>query len=187
MTAKGVETDLEKLEAVGSFPVPVDVKSLFIPGSRLIRIIICQGRRVSARPVWGPECQTAFEALKQLLTCSPVLAFPDFSKGFILETDASGTGLGAVLAQEQPDNTVRPITYASRSLLKHEHNYGIMELEGLGVVWTMKHFRPYLYGHLCVVYTDHQALKSLQNTSQPSGKLAQWGMALQEMDLTILR
>ena len=135
--------------------------------------------------VWGPECQTAFEDLKQLLTSSPVLAFLDFSKGFVLKTDASGAGLGAALAQEQPDHTVRPIAYASRSLLKHECNYGITELEGLEVVWAVKHFRPYLYGHSCVMYTDHQALKSLLNTPQPSGKLAQWGMALQEMDLTI--
>ena len=61
-----------------------------------------------------------------------------------------------------------------------------MELEGLGVVWAVKHYRPYLYGHHCVVYTDHEALKSLLNTPQPSGKLARWGLSLQEMDLEIL-
>ena len=53
------------------------------------------------------------------------------------------------------------------------------------MVWAVKHFRPYLYGNPCLVYTDHQALKSLLNTPQPSGKLARWGLALQEMDLTI--
>ena len=90
-----------------------------------------------------------------------------------------------MLAQEQPDYSVRPIAYASRTLLKHERSYGITELEGLGVVWTVKHFRAYLYGHPCIVYTDHEALKSLLNTQQPSEKLARWGMALQEMDLTI--
>ena len=52
-------------------------------------------------------------------------------------------------------------------------------------MWAAKHFRPYLYGHPCTEYTDHEALKSLLNTPQPSGKLARWGMALQEMDLTI--
>ena len=59
------------------------------------------------------------------------------------------------------------------------------ELEGLGVVWAVKHFRPYLYGQKCPVYTDHQALKSLLNTPQPSGKLARCCMALQELDLSI--
>ena len=81
---------------------------------------------------------------------------------------------------------MRPIAYASRSLQKHERNYGITELEGLGVVWAVRHFRTYLYGHHCTVYTDHEALKSLLNTPQPSSKLARWGMALQEMDLTIV-
>lgn len=126
------------------------------------------------------QCQQAFDRLKELLIQSPVLCFPDFSRPFVLETDASGTGLGAVLAQEQTDGTIHPIAYASRSLQKHEQNYGITELEGLGVVWVVKHFRVYLYGHKCTVVTDHEALKSLLNTPQPSGKLARWGMALQD-------
>lgn len=63
--------------------------------------------------------------------------------------------LGAVLAQRQSDGTVRPIAYTSRSLQAHEKNYGVTELEGLGVVWAVKHFRAYLYGHHCDVYTDH--------------------------------
>ena len=80
---------------------------------------------------------------------------------------------------------MKPIAFASRTLQKHEKNYGITELEGLGVVWAVKHFQPYIYGHHCIVYTDHEALKSLLNTPQPSGKLARWGLALQEMDLEI--
>ena len=84
--------------------------------------------------------KSAFVELKRLLTHSPVLSFPDFAEPFILETDASGAGLGAVLAQKQEDGTVRPIAYASRSLQPHEKNYGITELEGLGVVWAVKHF-----------------------------------------------
>ena len=69
---------------------------------------------------------------------------------------------------------MRPISYASRTLQAHEKNYGISELEALGVVWAIKHFRPYIYGHHCVVFTDHVALKALLNTPQPSGKLARW-------------
>ena len=180
-----------------AYPVPNDVKSLrsflglasyyrrFVPGFAKVAGPLHALTKKDSPFIWGPECQAAFAELKQLLTSSPVLAFPDFTRGFILETDASGAGLGAVLAQEQSDGSVRPIAYASRSLLKHERNYGVTELEGLGVVWAAKHFRPYLYGNACVVYTDHQALKSLLNTPQPSGKLARWGMALQELDLTI--
>ena len=59
------------------------------------------------------------------------------------------------------------------------------ELEALGVVCAVKHFKHYLYGHHCDVFTDHEALKSLLNTPHPSGKLARWGLALQEVDLSI--
>ena len=58
-------------------------------------------------------------------------------------------------------------------------------MQGLGVLGAVKHFRCYLYGHHCTVFTDHEALRSLLHTPHPSGKLARWGMALQELDLTI--
>ena len=134
---------------------------------------------------WSPACEEAFQALKQRLVEAPVLAFPCFERGFLLDTDASGMGLGAVLAQVQDDGTVRPVAYASRTLQPHERNYSATEMEALGVVWAVRHFRHYIYGHHCDVFTDHEALKSLLNTPHPSGKLARWGLALQEMDLTI--
>ena len=58
-------------------------------------------------------------------------------------------------------------------------------MEALAVVWNVKHFRSYLYGHHCDIYTDHSALKALLNMLHPSGKLAHWGMAIQELDLMI--
>ena len=136
--------------------------------------------------VWSPQCQEAFEHLKCLLTTATLLVFPNFSVPFLLETDASIQGLGAVLAQRQEGGEIKPVAYASRSLQKHKKNYGITELEGLGAVWAIKHFRPYLYGHHTDLYTDHEALKSLLNTPQPSGKLARWGLAIQELDVNIL-
>ena len=83
--------------------------------------------------VWNTECGNVFNRLKSLLTSAPPLVFPDFEKEFILEIDASGVGLGAVLAQEQDTGTRAPITYASRTLQKHKKNYGVAELEALGV------------------------------------------------------
>lgn len=77
------------------------------------------------------------------------------------------------------------ISYASRSLDTHEKNYGIPELETLGLVWAVRYFRPYLLGHPCVVYTDHSACLSILNSARPSGKLARWALTIQEMDLTI--
>ena len=73
----------------------------------------------------------------------------------------------------------------SCTLLPSEVNYGITELEALAVVWAVKHFRQYLYGHTCQVITDHEALKSLLSTPHPSGKFARWGLILQELDVNI--
>ena len=118
------------------------------------------------------------------MTEAPVLANPDFQKPFRLETDASAAGLGAVLSQEV-NGALRPIAYASRTLQGAEKNYTVTEMEALGVIWAARHFRHYLYGHKCEIYTDHQALKALLNTPHPSGKLARWGLALQELDVEI--
>ena len=184
VSEEGVRTDPAKLQAVLEFPVPTNVKQLrsflgltsyyrrFIPQFAKIAGPLHALTKKSSDFMWTAVCQGAFEKLRSLLTSAPVLAYPDFCVPFILETDASGNGLGAVLAQRQNDGLIRPIAYASRSLQEHEKRYGVTELEGLGVVWAVKHFRPYLYGHQCDIYTDHEALKSLLNTPQPSGKLA---------------
>ena len=197
VSANGVQTDPKKLRAVEQFPPPHDLKTLrsflglasyyrkFVPNFATVARPLHALTKKDVPFLWSSECQDALTKLKKLLTSAPVLAYPDFAKPFVLETDASGEGLGAVLAQQQEDNSIRPIAYASRSLQSHEKNYGSTELEGLGVVWAVKHFRPYLYGHKCEVFTDHSALTSLLNTPQPSGKLARWGMAIQELDLHI--
>ena len=198
VSAEGVRTDPSKLQAILEFPVPHDVKTLrsflglasyyrrFIPQFSKIAGPLFDLTKKNSLFTWTALCQETFDKLRKLLTSAPVLVYPDFRVPFILETDASIAGLGAVLAQKQADGLVRPIAYASRTLQDHEKRYGITELEGLGVVWAVKHFRPYLYGHHCDIYTDHEALKSLLNTPQPSGKLARWGMAIQELDLRIL-
>ena len=136
---------------------------------------------------WSVECQQAFEQLKGKFTPAPVLAYPQFNSElpFILETDASGKGLGAVLAQQQEDGKVHPIAFASRALNNHKRNYGIKEMGTLAVVWAAKLFRPYLLGHRCEVITDHAACVSLLSTPNPSPSLARWAMSIQELDLRI--
>ena len=116
-----------------------------------------------------------------------MLAYPRFGhdREYILETDASGIGLSAVLSQKQDDGHLHLIAHASRSLNPHEKNYCISELETLGLVWAVRYFRPYLLGHHTIVYTDHSACLSLLNTPRPSGKLARWALTIQEMNLTL--
>ena len=186
----GIAVDTKKVEAVSSFPVPKDIKLLrsflglvsyyrwFILGSSKIANPLFALTRKDVPYVWSNGCQQAFDELKDRLTKALVLVYLDFTKRFILETDASGVGLGAVLSQKQASGNVAPIAYASQILQSHEKNYGISELEALAVVWATKHYRTYLYGHSCDVITDHEALQALLNTPHPSGKLARWGLAL---------
>jgi hypothetical protein len=124
--------------------------------------------------VWSRECQLAFDLLKQRLMTAPVLVYPNFDQSFILETDASIKGLGAVLSQRQEDNQLHPVAFASQALSAAEKNYSITEMETLVVVWAIQHFHAYLYGHEVTVVTDHSAVKAILQTPSPSGKHACW-------------
>ena len=135
---------------------------------------------------WNENCQKAFEELKQHLISSPILIYPDFEKPFLLYTDASSFGLGAVLAQKGIDNKEHVVAYASRRTNSHEQNYCATELECLGVVWAVQHFRPYLQSNVpFTVITDHSALKNLFNKPNLSGRLARWIMTLRDCTFNI--
>ena len=87
----------------------------------------------------------AFETLKQACMNSPVLAFTDYTKDFLLETDTSKGGLGAVLSQKQEDGWFHPVAYGSWVLTTHEKNYHSTKLEFLALKWAiMEHFKKYL-------------------------------------------
>ena len=103
----------------------------------------------------------------------PVLAYPNFDVGFTLETDASYMGLGAILSQKAEDDQLHPVAFASQALSPPE-NYAVTDLETLTVVWAIRHFHAYLYGHDMEVMTDHLAVKSLLATPSPSGKHTRW-------------
>jgi len=107
---------------------------------------------------WNLECQTTFDALKTKLTHPPILGFADYSKPFIVATDASHVGLGAVLSQDQ-DGQRKVIAYASRRLRPSERNprnYSSMKLELLALKWAVtEKFRTYLLGSKFEVYTDN--------------------------------
>ena len=190
MSSAGIEPDPAKTEKIEKFPRPTDATSVkrflglasyyrrFVPRFSIVSAPLNQLTRKDASFVWSKECEDSFQSLKGALMTAPVLAYPKFGPGnsFVLETDASIVGLGAVLSQMQPDGTVHSIAYASRSVNKHEQNYGISELKTLGLVWAVRYFRPYLLGHLCVVYTDYAACLSILNTQKPSVKLARWAL-----------
>ncbi|KAJ8381238.1 hypothetical protein SKAU_G00020160 [Synaphobranchus kaupii] len=120
----------------------------------------------------------AFDQLRAALTEAPVLAYPDAQRPFIVDTDASNTGVGAVLSQEDEDGE-RVVAYYSRALRKAKRNYCVTRRELLAVVRALHHFRPYLQGSHFLLCTDHASLTWLLNLKDPEGQVARWLEQLQ--------
>ena len=118
----------------------------------------------------GREQQIAFDMLRKFLTTSPVLAYPDFEKEFIIHTDASLNAIGAVLSQLDEHNHDHPVTYCSRTLSSAERNYTVTEQECLAVIYAVKQFRVYVHRVKHKVVTNHSSLKWLQTLSEPEEK-----------------
>jgi len=115
---------------------------------------------------------------------STILKCPDFSLPFNLYTDACDYGIGAVLAQETPDGEV-VIAYASRLLKSSEKKYAVLQKEALGIVWSLKHFYPYLYGRHFTIITDHRPLKWLRTMTAPNNLFACWLSEIQSYDFEV--
>jgi len=124
--------------------------------------------------------------LKNKLTSAPVLITPDYEKPFILQCDASGAGVGAVLAQVSADGTEMPIAFFSKKLNKAQANYCVTELECLAVVLALKKFRPYIEGQEFTIVTDHASLQWLMRQQDLSGKLSRWALKIQGYKFNIV-
>ena len=115
--------------------------------------------------VLSQKAKEAFSLLKQAILQAPVLKFADYSKPFMLKTDASSDGLGAVLLQEGEDDNLHPIVYGSQSLTKAERNYPLGKTEFLTLKWAITdHFKEYLIYQPFVVQTDNNPLTYLFTT-----------------------
>ena len=196
LTQGGYTTIPNKIEAINKMPAPKDVDLLrrFLGMTSFYRMFIENYAKI-ADPLfnllkkdekfrWNAEHETAFERLKEALTSSKILAYPDFSKPFILETDASNKGIGCVISQEV-EGEKRPISFASRSLSKAEKNYDTTNKEALAVVWALKKYRYILLGYEITAYVDHQSLVGIFKNTLPPGRLGRWALAVQEYNITI--
>lgn len=185
VSCKGISTDPDKIHAVKAWPVPRNVKELrsflgfcsyyrrFIQGFSQIagplHDVVNACFKVSGRTCaeslfiqhWGPKCLKAFESLKEMLTGAPTLGYADFTLPFLVETDASNLGLGAILYQVQ-EGRRKVIAYASRRLRgaeRNDQNYSSMKLELLALKWAVvEKFRSYLLGSKFTVLTDNNPL-----------------------------
>ena len=124
---------------------------------------------------WKAAQENAFQTLKSLLAKEPILRLPDQNKRFIVRTDSSTDGLGAILLQEHQD-TLFPVAYASRKLLPRESNYSTIELECLAIVWAIKKFEMYLYGKEFDIQTDHRPLTHIHRAKTLNKRIMRWAI-----------
>lgn len=137
--------------------------------------------------IWSESCQQAFESLKGLLCCTPVLSAPNFSLPFKLEIDASAVGAGAVLLQEDTQGIDHPVSYFSRKFDKHQLGYSTIEKETLALLWALQHFEVYIEsGQSSVqVFTDHNPLVFLSRMYNHNQRLMRWSLIIQNYTLKI--
>lgn len=193
--SEGIKPDDRKIEAVQNFPIPstvTQVKAFLGLCSYYRRFVKSFAKE--AQPLfeltkkdvpfhWGEAQTAAFQNLKGRLISSPILKYPDFEKEFILSTDASKNGLGAVLSQNH-DGKEHPIAYASRALNKAEKNYSATELELLAIIFAVRHFHQYLYGVKFTILTDHAALRYLHQMKDTNSRILRWSLLLEEYAYT---
>lgn len=131
----------------------------------------------------GPQSQ-AYQALCRAVANPPILRLPDVTKQFVLQTDASSVGIGAILLQEDL-GVKHPVAFASRKLLPAERNYSTIERECLAVVWGIQKFQTFLYGVHFLLETDHQPLLYLGRAQFQNSRLMRWALAIQPYRFTI--
>jgi len=134
---------------------------------------------------WTEEAIKSFEKLKEKLVSPPILCFPSKDGEWILDTDASHTGMGAVLSQVQ-NGEERVVEYSSRKFTKSELRYCVTRKELLAVCTFLKQFRHYLLGRKFLVRTDHKALTWLLNWDKPStSQYCKWRAEIEQFDFSI--
>ena len=206
VSKEGVSTDPDKITAVTEWPKPTTVTEVrsfpgfvsyyrrFIPNFSKVAKPLNQllqnlegtpSQKKKFKVYLGPEQEEAFETLQKLCTESLILAYADFKAPFVLHTDASGDGLGAVLYQVQ-DGQKRVIAYASRSLSKSERNYPVHKLEFLALKWAITDkFHEYLYGSEFQVFTDNNLLTYVLTTAKLDATGYRWVAAFSNYTFSI--
>ncbi|KAL8425993.1 hypothetical protein ACSSS7_008265 [Eimeria intestinalis] len=197
ISREGIQACASKIQAIVDMPPPNNVKAVqrFLGKCQYYRRYI-QNFSALAAPLhrataktrdfqWTPECQQAWDKLRQALSSAPLLAHPDYTRKFYVDCDGSVDGLGAVLLQPYEDGE-RVIAYASRSLVDHEKKWTATELEAAALVWALDTFRPYIDGIRVCVRTDHSPLEYIRSKRSPCRRLERWALRLQEYQFDVI-
>lgn len=165
ISARGLATDPTKIQSISSWPVPTNVRALrgflglvgyyrkFIKHFGLIARPLNDLLRKDSLFIWTSVHDSAFSSLKAALSSAPVLGIPDFTQPFHLETDASGSGVGAVLLQNG-----HPLAFISKALGPRNQGLSVYEKEYLAILMAVDQWRHYLLHSEFVIHTDHRSL-----------------------------
>ncbi|WKX98818.1 hypothetical protein Q1695_014030 [Nippostrongylus brasiliensis] len=201
--ASGLKVDPDKVTKVEQYPKPSNLGEMrtFLGLCGYYRKFIWKFASI-ARPLfdltskkvkweWKEDQEVAFAKLKAALSTTPVLAQPDVTRArtgerpFIIYTDASQYGVGAVLCQEGDDGFLHPLYFASRSLTKAERNYHVTDAEALAVVFALRKFHFFVYGLDVTVRTDHLPLTALFKRTNISGRVLRWALEILQYKVKI--
>lgn len=198
-SAEGISPDQSKIEKLANYKRPTSAEEVrqFLGASGYYRKFIKDYGKI-ARPLnlkthkenlkkpftWDENDQAAFETLRTALITPPVLAYPDFTLPFVLNTDASSYAIGCVLSQVQ-NGKEKPIAYGSRQLNAAERNYSVTEKEALSVVYGVKQFKHYLSASSFKVINDHKGLQWLHKHKDADSRLGRWALSLSGLNYTI--
>ena len=191
--------ELSKVDAVKQFQVPTTKSAVrtflgltgyyrkFITGYAELAAPLTDLTRKNAPSIvrWTERCDDAFNRLKECLCSEPILRCPDFSLPFVLQTDASGRAIGAVLSQVVGDGEEHPVAYYSRKLLPREEKYSTVEKECLAIILGIQTFRVYLLGRPFTIQTDHRSLEWLDRLKENNSRLTRWSLALQPYQYSV--
>ncbi|XP_073018817.1 uncharacterized protein [Primulina eburnea] len=192
VSKQGISVDPSKIESIKQWPIPKTVSDIqsflslagyyrrFIADFSKIALPLTNLTRKATKFEWTLECQQAFQTLKDKLTSAPILVLPCGTEDFVVYTDASKHGLGAVSMQRG-----KVIAYASRQLKEYEKNYPTHYLELAAVVFALKIWRHYLYGEKCVIFTDHKSLSYLFSQKELNMRQRRWLELVKDNDCTI--
>lgn len=188
-----------KIQAILDLPVPKTRREVmqvlgmcgfyrrFVPNFATVAEPLTNLLRKGVKFLWNSGCDRAFNQIKAILSCEPVLVAPDFGKPFKLAVDACDVGIGAVLIQADAAGLDKPVAYYSKKLSRHQKAYSTIEKEALALVLAVQHFEIYLSGSNgdVEVFTDHNPLTFLAKFRTSNQRVFRWGLVLQPYNLVV--
>lgn len=197
ISKEGLKPNKKKTEAIEKILIPKTVKEIksflgklswyrrFIPNfAKLTKPFTECLKKNKQIDITNKDYQNSFKTAKELISNPPILEFPDFSKKFILTTDASDYAMGSVISQII-NGQEKPVAYASKTFNSAEQNYSTIEKELKSIIWSIDNFKPYLFGRKFTIRTDHKPLTWLFSMKNANQKLMRWKIELGEYNFDI--